>query len=67
KGEGWVDSSRYDLSDPDVVARSAFSLIDHVATVRIGDEEGMGIFEHGCLGRHDPSGFAGWESMEAGL
>ena len=67
KGEGWVDSSVYDLSDPEVAARSSFSLIDHVAKVRVGDQEGMGIFEHGCLGRHDPSGFEGWESMEPAL
>ncbi|MHB1444806.1 MAG: hypothetical protein ACYCTI_08905 [Acidimicrobiales bacterium] len=67
KGEGWVDSSVYDLADPEVAARSSFSLIDHVAKVRVGDQEGMGIFEHGCLGRHDPSGFMGWESMGPAL
>ena len=67
RGEGWVDSSIYDLADVEVAARSSFSLIDHVAKVRVGDEEGMGIFEHGCLGRHDPSGFKGWESMEPAL
>ena len=56
-----------ELPVPEVAARSSFSLIDNVAKVRVGDQEGMGIFEHGCLGRHDPSGFEGWESMEPAL
>ncbi len=24
------------------------------------EREGWGLFEHGALGRHDPSGFADW-------
>ena len=40
-------------------------MIDHVgrAVCRDGDgveREGWGLFEHGALGRHDPSGFADW-------
>jgi hypothetical protein len=40
-------------------------VIDHVgrAVCRDGDGEpveGWGLYEHGALGRHDPSGFADW-------
>ena len=40
-------------------------MIDHVgrAVCTEGDRapaEGWGLFEHGALGRHDPSGFADW-------
>jgi hypothetical protein len=31
---------------------------------RAGTEsEGWGLFEHGALGRHDPSGFTDWLSV----
>lgn len=63
KGEKWVDSSVYDLNAEDIKARSAFSLVDHVARATCNGDPGIGIFEHGCLGRHEPSGFTGWESM----
>jgi hypothetical protein len=67
KGPGWVEAATYDLTDPSVAGRSAFSIVDYTARFRCGDLSGVGIFEHGCIGRHDPSGFAGWESMEASL
>jgi len=39
-------------------------VIDHVgrAVCHVGNSsvEGWGLFEHGALGRHDPSGFADW-------
>ena len=63
KGEKWVDSSVYDLDDPAVTGRTALSMIDHVARATCNGQEGTGIFEHACLGRHEPSGFEGWESM----
>ena len=66
-GPGWVDAATYDLSDPTVAGRSAFSMVDYTARFQWGDRQGTGIFEHACLGRHDPSGFGGWESMEAAL
>ena len=25
--------------------------------------DGFGLFEHASFGRHDPSGFTGWESV----
>ena len=63
KGRGWVDRSVYDLEDPSITARIPFTVLDHVARARIGEMEGWGLFEHGTFGRHDPSGFTGWESV----
>jgi hypothetical protein len=40
-----------------VTGRAAFSLWDHIAKVRFEGHEGYGIFEHGALGPHAPSGF----------
>jgi hypothetical protein len=63
RGRGWVDRSTYDLADPAIVSRIPFSVVDHVARARIGDDEGWGLFEHGTFGRHDPSGFSDWGSL----
>lgn len=57
RGRGWVDHATYDLTDPAVAGRIQWGVIDHVARARIGDQVGYGIFEHGTIGRHDPSGF----------
>jgi len=65
KGEKWVDGSTYDLADAEIKQRSAYSLVDHVARATCNGVPGVGIFEHGCLGRHRPSGFEAWESMGA--
>lgn len=58
KGENWVEGSVYDYNDPAVTGRSMFSIADHVARATFDGHEGWGIFEHGSIGRHDPSGFA---------
>ncbi|WP_433656715.1 hypothetical protein ACQPW1_35810 [Nocardia sp. CA-128927] len=63
KGRDWSLSSRYDLTDPAIVARAPYGVIDHVAHARCGDAEGWGLFEHASLGRHDPTGFADWGSV----
>jgi hypothetical protein len=34
-----------------------------VARATLDGVEGYGMFEHGTFGRHDPSGFTGWESL----
>ncbi|MBS1847623.1 MAG: hypothetical protein JST73_05040 [Actinobacteria bacterium] len=66
-GRGWVDGSVYDLDDPEIVARTPFGVIDHVARARYVEggvtHVGAGMFEHGTFGRHDPSGFADWSSL----
>ena len=43
------------LADPDL---GVFVVADGV-----GGQEGFGLFEHFCIGRHDPSGFADWLSV----
>jgi hypothetical protein len=58
KGREWCERVVYDLTDPAVQGRAPFSVIDHVARATCGDAVGYGIFEHGTIGRHDPSGFA---------
>ncbi len=65
QGAGFTERRTYDLTDPDVAGRVMFGMIDHVArTIAHGPgadgAEGWGLFEHGVLGRHDPSGFADW-------
>ncbi|WP_433631045.1 hypothetical protein [Nocardia sp. CA-120079] len=62
-GRDWSSSSSYDLTDPAIAGRIPFGVIDHVAHARCGDSEGWGLFEHGSLGRHDPTGFADWGSV----
>jgi hypothetical protein len=63
RGRGWVDSAVYDLTDPAIVARIPFGVIDHVGRATIDGMEGWGLFEHGTMGRHDPSGFTDWDSV----
>jgi hypothetical protein len=58
KGDNFVEGSVYDYNDDAVTGRAAFSLADHIARVTFDGDEGWGIFEHGCIGRHEPSGFA---------
>jgi hypothetical protein len=65
KGEKFTERLTYDMTDPAIIGRSGFGVIDHVgrAVCRDGDGEpvqGWGLFEHGALGRHDPSGFKDW-------
>ena len=68
RGAGFAERLSYDLDDPAVAGRVMFGVIDHVghATVHgpgagVPDgTDGWGLFEHGVLGRHDPSGFTDW-------
>lgn len=63
RGPGWVDSAEYDLTDPAIVGRLPFGVIDHVGRATLDGAEGWGLFEHGTMGRHEPSGFADWEAV----
>jgi hypothetical protein len=58
KGSGFSERVTYDLTDPAVAGRIPFGVIDHVARATCDGAEGWGLFEHGSIGRHDPSGFA---------
>jgi hypothetical protein len=57
RGRDYCERLTYDLTDPAVAGRIPFSVIDHAARARCGDQVGYGIFEHGTIGRHDPTGF----------
>jgi hypothetical protein len=52
-----------DLSDPVLEGQTAFGVIDHVARATCDGQVGYGLFEHATFGRHEPSGFAGWDSV----
>jgi len=65
KGANFTERRSYDMADPAIIGRSAFGVIDHVGRALCYDDstvvhEGWGLFEHGALGRHDPSGFTDW-------
>jgi hypothetical protein len=62
-GRGWVDGAVYDLTDPAIAGRATITVVDHVARATCAGDEGWGLFEHGNFGRHDPSGFSGWDSV----
>ena len=65
KGAGFTERVTYDLTDP------SRRRPDHVrrhrprrrARTSCDGAEGWGLFEHGALGRHDPSGFADWFTL----
>jgi hypothetical protein len=63
RGRAWTERAVYDLTDPRLVARAPFGVIDHAARARIDAAEGWGLFEHASIGRHDPSGFATWSDV----
>ncbi|MGH9095518.1 MAG: hypothetical protein ACRDXE_10190, partial [Acidimicrobiales bacterium] len=63
KGAGWQDRVSHDLTDPAVAQRLPWGVSDHVARATCDGAEGWGLFEHASLGRHDPTGFADWESV----
>ncbi len=65
KGEKFTERLTYDMTDPAIIGRAGFGVIDHVGRAICTEDggtpvEGWGLFEHGALGRHDPSGFADW-------
>jgi hypothetical protein len=62
-GRDWVQGVTHDLNDPDVAARTPFGVIDHVARAECDGQEGWGLFEHGTIGRHVPSGFDDFGSV----
>lgn len=69
-GEGFVERRTYDVTDEAVRGRFMFGCVDHVGRAVCheggGQAEGWGLFEHFCIGRHDPSGFADFFSVAGG-
>lgn len=62
RGPGFTERLTYAMDDQAVRDRLPFGVIDHAgrAVVRETGAVGWGLFEHGALGRHDPSGFTDW-------
>jgi hypothetical protein len=60
KGPGFTERVTYEMESPDVAGRMMFGMIDHVGRATCDGATGFGLFEHGALGRHDPSGFTDW-------
>jgi hypothetical protein len=63
RGRDWVEGKVYDLSDPANQAMFPFGVVDHVGKATIDGQVGWGLFEHGTIGRHDPSGFTDFSSV----
>jgi hypothetical protein len=57
-GESWRRVVTYDYTDPAVQARAPWGGNDHLARATCEGRTGYGIFEHGTVGRHDPTGMA---------
>jgi len=63
RGRDWTDRRTHDLADPTAHPLAAYGVIDHAARFTLDGRIGHGIFEHGSFGRHDPSGFTGFDSV----
>jgi hypothetical protein len=66
RGRDWTEGVVVDMRDPAVLGRVPFGVVDHVARAVCEGAEGWGMFEHATFGRHEPSGFTGWESVAPG-
>jgi hypothetical protein len=62
-GDSWARVITYDYTDPEVQAKLPWAPIDHVARATCDGQTGYGIFEHGTIGRHAPSGMADLSSV----
>jgi hypothetical protein len=62
-GRDWVQGVTHDLDEPAVLGRTPFGSLDHVARAECDGQEGWGLFEHGSIGRHAPSGFDDFGSV----
>jgi hypothetical protein len=63
QGRGWSERKVYHLGDGKGLGPAAYGVTDHAARFILDGEVGHGIFEHGSFGRHDPSGFTGFDSV----
>jgi hypothetical protein len=55
-GESWRRIVTFDYTDPTVQAKVPWGGIDHLARATCEGQTGYGIFEHGTIGRHNPTG-----------
>ena len=61
----FTERRTYDMTDPAIVGRVPFGLTDSVGRAVWNEEgkepqEGWGLYEHGVLGLHEPTGFTDW-------
>lgn len=67
KGADFAERIDYDMRAAEVAGRFMFGMVDHVGRATLTEKgstvEGWGLFEHGSLGRHDPSGFTDWFTL----
>ena len=63
RGRGWVEGVVHDMTDPAVLGRVPFGVVDHVGRAVCDGAEGWGMFEHATFGRHAPSGFDDFTSV----
>ena len=57
-GESWTAGRTYDFTDPEVQAKVPWGGTDHLASATCDGQQGFGVFEHGTVGRHLPTGMA---------
>ena len=57
-GDGWRRVVTFDYRDPTVQAKLPWGGIDHLARATCEGQTGYGIFEHGTIGRHNPTGMS---------
>lgn len=62
-GESWIQGRTYDYTDPAVQALVPWGGVDHLARATCDGQTGFGIFEHGSIGRHAPTGMADISSV----
>ena len=62
-GESWVTGREYDFTEPETAAKLPWGGIDHLARASMEGQTGYGVFEHGTVGRHEPTGMADISSV----
>ena len=63
KGEAWVEGASYNYQDEAVSSRITYSIVDHFSECTFDGQRGYGIFEHGVIGPHAPTGFDDFFSL----
>lgn len=63
RGRDWAETAVYDHTDPEILGRYQWGVIEHVGRGTLDGEEGFGLFEHATVGRHDPTGFVDYLSV----
>jgi hypothetical protein len=68
RGAGWSERVTYDMTAPEITGRVPFGLTDNVGRAVWHEEgheprEGWGLFEHGIVGIHRPTGFDDWMTV----